>query len=71
MSACNDCRCGKPKARPSHLACDSCLAKVNPAMVAEFVEKARAKRGAPSYYAARNRVVAALQALHDLKPVTP
>ena len=57
------CQCGKVKASASHLACGVCLAKVDPALVAEFCEKARTKRGAPSYYAARKRVVAALRAL--------
>ena len=58
----------KVKASTSHLACGVCLAKVDPALVAEFCEKARTKRGAPSYYAARKRLIAALRVLHPVKP---
>lgn len=60
----NTCGCGQPLAHQSHLACNACMRQVPAELRSEYFDKARTKRGAPSYYAARREVVAELAKIH-------
>lgn len=60
-----NCGCGQPKAHKCHLACNACMAKVPAALRAQYFEKCRTKRGAPSYYSVQREVIRELDKIHN------